>query len=213
MPRETSRKGRRSEEEESPRKSPTSRESRGQRSERSRREERNEVYSVLSANNKGEDEEFDYEADLEINPHFLDAEWLDQSRRYMKYAKALAHANKAKAQAEERVKTLRSELVNEAKGTEAGKNAATLEAFYRTDEDYKEAKRAFIDASLNADLINGAVFAFQMRKVALENMVRMALSEYYSEPNAPRDIADSVERFNELKKKSAQEKIKKRMRR
>jgi hypothetical protein len=160
-----------------------------------------------------EKEGFDYDADMEIDPRFLDAEWLDQGRRYMKYVKASSMANRRKALAEERVKTLRSELVNEAKGTEAGKNASTLEAYYRTNDDYIAAKKAFIDASLVSDLLSGAVFGFQMRKAQLENLLRMTLSEYYSAPNVPNDLPDAAEKFKELRQKSARSDIKDRMNR
>ena len=172
-----------------------------------------DLAEVESDGEEQEKEDFDFDADIEINPQFLDAEWMDQARRYMKYSRAAAKANKRARQSEERVKTIRSELVNKPKQTDAGKNAATLEAYYRTNESYKKAKTTWIDSQFEADLLNGAVFAFQNRKSALENLVKLHGQEYFSTPSEPRDLPESAARFNELKQQSARSKIKERLRR
>ena len=67
-----------------------------------------------SKTESSEDAEFNYEADLRIDPDFLDAEFLNHPALFMKYAEQSAKANKLAKEAEERVKTLRSELVKNA---------------------------------------------------------------------------------------------------
>ena len=53
-----------------------------------------DLAEVESDGEEQEKEDFDFDADIEINPQFLDAEWMDQARRYMKYSRAAAKANK-----------------------------------------------------------------------------------------------------------------------
>lgn len=159
----------------------------------------------------GGTEEFDYESDLAIDPNFLDAEFLNHSQTFMKYAKESAKANKAAKLAEQNVKVIRSELIEEAKRKGQDKNAATLEAYYRNDDRHKKAKADWIEATFYADLIQNAVFAFQARKLALENLVRLHGQEYFSRPQEPRDLPESVKALAEIKKSSSQNKIKDRM--
>lgn len=164
------------------------------------------------------DEEFNYEEDLAIDPDYLDAEFMNHPTVFMKYAAASARASKKAKMAEERLKTLRSQLIKDAnenpdgtlgKGIKA--NAQIVEAFYRCDEDYKKAKKAMIEAQFEADLLNNAVFAFQARKSALENLVRLHGQEYFSTPQEPRDLPEAAERLAEIKKKSARSKVRERM--
>lgn len=154
---------------------------------------------------RDEETEFDFDADLEIDKNALDKEWLDHPRRHMKYSKAFAVANRRRALAEERMKTIRSEVVNKAEGTPAAKNAATLEAFFRTNPAYKRAKRELIDAQFEADLLNGAVFAMQSRSKSLENLVKLYGSDYFSSPKEPDQ--GSAERISSVKQDSARNRI------
>lgn len=190
------------------------------RREKTRREER---YSHNKFRNREDEEndereesrddiedEFDFEADLDIDKFRLDLECILHPTKYMKYAKAAAKANKRARIAEERVKTIRSELVNKAKQTDAGKNATTLEAYYRTNPAYKKAKEAWVEAQFEADLLTGAVFAMQAKKGMIESMVKLHGQEYYSTPTIDNE---SAEKFNELKQRSARSKIRDRLKR
>lgn len=151
-----------------------------------------------------EEMEFDIENDLKIDPDFLDAEFLNHPVLFMKYAKASAKANKAAKQAEEKVKTVRSMLVKEATGTDAAKNATTLEAYYRLDPSYIAAKKAWVEATYEADCLVNAVFAMQARKSTLENLVRLHGQEYFSTPQEPRDLPEAAKRLTELKTNSVE---------
>lgn len=163
-------------------------------------------------------EEIDYVEDMKIDPDFLDAEFLRHPELAMKYGMLSAQANKEAKEAEERVKTLRSELVKNAnedperylgKGIKA--TAPVVEAFYRNDEDYKEAKQEWIDAVYNADLLSQATYAIQARKTVLENLVRLVGLEYNSTPLEPRDLPEMAEQLEQMKKKQTQNRIKNRL--
>lgn len=161
---------------------------------------------------------FDFDADIAIDPNYLDAEFLNHASVFMKYAKESAWANKQVKICEEKIKLIRSRLIKEVtedpeeclgKGIKA--TAPTIEAYYRDHEDHIRAKRELIEATYYADLLQNAVFAFQARKTALENLVRLYGQEYFSSPQEPRDLQDAVTKLEELKKKSTMNKIKERM--
>ena len=159
-------------------------------------------------------EEFDIEADLAIDPDFLDAEFLNHPAVFMRYARESAKANKAAKQAEETVKLVRSELTNMANidpdaclGKGVKPTVTAVEAFYRQHEDHKKAKEVWVEACYMADLLSNAVFAFQARKSALENLVRLHGQNYFSTPQEPRDLPESAERLRELKESSVEKRV------
>ena len=139
--------------------------------------------------------------------YFLDAEFLNHAEIFMKYAKASAQASREAKYAEERVKTLRSEIIRDEKRDNPKHTETTLEAAYRNDSEYKEAKAECIEAQFKADLLANAVYAFQARKVALENLVRLHGQEYYSSPKTPHDLPEAAERLNDAKERGTEQRI------
>lgn len=130
-------------------------------------------------------EEFDYNKDLTIDKHNLDGECLRQSKLYMKYVKLTAQAKKAQAYAEERVKTIRSQLTKDFKKSNASATGPMIEAHYRTHPKYKKAKVRLIEAQFNYELLYGSIFAFQQRKSNLEDLILLWSQEYFSTPRTP----------------------------
>ena len=165
-------------------------------------------------------EGFDYENDLEIDLVRLDFEFATHAQTFMKYAKEAASANKRAKLADERVKTMRSQLIKEANenpevmGKGIKPTAPNVEAYYRDHSDYKEVKKASIEAEYYSDLMTNVIFAFQARKSALENEVRLRGQEYNGEPQEPRDIGpEAIEQWKVDKSKSVQDRIKDKMKR
>lgn len=158
-------------------------------------------------------EEVDFKRELEINPHKLDQEWLRQPQQFQKYAELAADADKEAKRAEERLKVIRSELILEAANgniPELGKaTAQTIEAWYRTHPKHKKAKEALHEAEHTRDVLQGAVQAFRMRGNSLENLVKMHLSNYYTNPNPGINEAKAGEQAGE----AAAENIRNRQRR
>ena len=149
---------------------------------------------------------FDYKTDMEIDSYDLQKEWEDQSATYMKYITAVANAEKTKNNCHEELKTLRSKLIKKFKEENAKITAIEIEANYRTNKKYIEAKKALIEAEYDHKILDGACFALQMKKVALENMVRLYLSGYYSDPQTPESV--DKEFMDKIKKDTAMKKIK-----
>jgi len=138
-------------------------------------------------------DDLDYGRDLPIDLNALDLEWLKQPVLFMKYSEACVEAEKVAKKAEEDVKITRSELIKKIsrKAAKEGSKTPTgqaIEAAYRTDPEYIEAKEAFIEAEAEAALLKSAVFAFQQRKSALENFVILHGQQYFAGPKVPRII-------------------------
>lgn len=155
---------------------------------------------------------FDYEADLAIDPNYLDAEFLNHSEVFMKYAKESARTKKVAAFAEEKVKTTRSMIINELKSSGEKYTESAIEANYRLDKRHIAAKEEQIEADYQAELMINAVFAFQSRKTALENLVRLYATSYNSGPSEPRDLPEATKRLNEMKEDRTEQRIKDRLR-
>jgi len=138
-----------------------------------------------------------YEQDIRIDPDSLDVEWLGQAELALKWAKHLTSLRKEVNQMEERKKTIRSELileVNEDPEKLIGKktpNANDIEAFYRTDKDYKQTVKKLLDLQEELEF---AELIFQeiawTRKKALENLVILHGQQYFAGPSVPRNLSE-----------------------
>jgi len=155
---------------------------------------------------------FDYEADLHIDPNYLDAEFVNHSEMFMKYASEAARTKKVASLAEEKVKTVRSQIIMELKSSGEKYTESAIEANYRLDPRHIQAKEEQIEADYNADLMANAVFAFQSRKTALENLVRLYATSYNSGPSEPRDLPEATKRLMEMKEETTENRIRERMR-
>lgn len=172
-----------------------------------------QVYFVAGSKPPELGKDLDYDRDLEIDPEALDAEWLDHARIAMGYVEAAADANREVMMAEERVKTKRAELVKETMGTDYGKNAATQEAYYRTDPEYQRLKQEWIDATHTAELLKGAASQMTSRKNALEKAVQLTGMGYNAIPSEPRNLPEAVARLREQRDASTQSAIRSRLNR
>ncbi len=133
----------------------------------------------------------DYQKDLAIDPHNLAEEWLNQPILFMRYSEELAHVRKRLSFQEEKVKIVRSRLIKEAADkAEGGKSADLREAYYRTHKDHIEAKDKQAELEFEANLLESAVFAFNQRKVALENLVKLFIAQYFAGPREPQTLPE-----------------------
>lgn len=156
---------------------------------------------------------FDYEKDLAIDANYLDAEFLGHAELFMKYAKEASVAKRNAARAEETVKTTRSMIIRNLKASGEKLTESAIEAMYRTDVEYIRVKEEKVEADYYADLMTNAVFAFQSRKTALENLVKLYISEYNSGPSEPRDLSEAARNLVAMKEGGTEKKIRERMKR
>ena len=149
----------------------------------------------------------DYKNDISIDPESLDLEWLRHSSTFMQYSELKAEAKRELDRAKEKKKTIRSELILRAR--KGGPDLIgckvtdqTVEAWYRTQEGYIDAVEELADAEYEHNILDGAIFAFQNRKTALENLVKLMLAGYFAAPSEPKDVSrdwkkDSMEKVSD----------------
>lgn len=142
----------------------------------------------------------DYERDMTIDESALDIEWLEQPNLALRYGRHVVGLRQRLARAAERVKTVRSELVDEAnkdpRGT-TGKdkpNAGDIEAYYRRHTRYQEAKDEEIELQAELDMAEIAREEIcWTRKKALENLVILHGQQYFAGPRVPRDLSKELQ--------------------
>ena len=149
----------------------------------------------------------DYEKDITIDENALDIEWLDQASLALKYAKHLTQLKARVARLEEKKKTKRSELILEVNENpielmnKKTPNAADIEAYYRTDEEYKEIVKELLLVQEEAEF---AELAFQeiawTRKKSLEYLVILHGQQYFAGPKIPRDLSKEWEQREQQKR-------------
>jgi len=138
--------------------------------------------------------ELNFAEDLAIDLDDLHEEWRKHAGTRYKYACELTDLEKIVRKAEEKIKVVRSNLRKEVwKDPEktCDKPKVTdkdVEAYYRTHEDHKEAKDNLIDAKHNLSMAWNAVHAFDDRKVALENEVKLHGRAYFATPREEREV-------------------------
>ena len=131
-----------------------------------------------------------YEKDLTIDKHRLDEEFVQQPVRFMEWAALAAEADAKAKRAAEKVKTIRSEIIitaaREGIPDVPKPTGLQIEAYYRTNLEYKEAKKEMIDAEETAALLQDAAWAFRQRKNGLEKLAELHLAGYYSDRKSTR---------------------------
>ena len=135
-------------------------------------------------------DKLNYEQDVEIDPNALDVECLRQASLFYQYSRAEADAKRNHALAWENLKVVRSGLILNA-GKEYS-NAQKVEAYYRDHPDHQEAKKELAEAEYQMNLASAACFSMRQRKDMLENLTRLALSDYFARPSEPRDLPNEA---------------------
>jgi len=143
---------------------------------------------------------FDYEKDMKIDPDALDIEWLEQASLALKYGKLVSDLRVEVKRLGEKVKTVRSELIRKANNDPEGccnkakPNAADIEAYYRSHDNYKQAVATMQEVEYElefAELAKNEIC--YTRKAALENLVILHGQQYFAGPKVPRNISKEWE--------------------
>lgn len=124
---------------------------------------------------------------LEIDPHRLDEEWVNQPNLYYDYASHLADARQAYEDAKNNLELVRAELDKairedpEEFGVEKVTEKAVESAVILEDE-YQAAQKQVNYSRHTMDVAQAAVGSLDHRKRALEKLVDLFLANYFSEP-------------------------------
>lgn len=153
----------------------------------------------------------DYEKDIKIDETALDTEWLEQPRLMIQYSQYTAQAQKEMEYAKENLEVVRAELDKEIR-SEPEKfdvNKLTETVVQNTillQERYREANKEYLEARYEYEMAKNAIRAFDQRKDALENLVRLYGQQYFAGPNAPRDLSKEWEQKE--KQRNADKRVK-----
>lgn len=135
-----------------------------------------------------------YEKDIEIDPDALDIAWLEQPRLMLEYCQNAARMRRKVEEAKQYLDVTKAEVdrvirdkplkyLADGKITVDAVAAAVL-----THPRYQEAVNLHLEAKYESDMSSVAVSAFDHRKAALENLVRLYGQQYFAGPKIPRDI-------------------------
>jgi hypothetical protein len=139
-------------------------------------------------------QDINYERDIRIDESALDVEWLEQPRLMVKYAQHATACTKVAELAEQHLDVLKADLdkdIRQNPGMYSIKNP-TVEAIKNAiiaNETIQEANKAWIEAKFEANMAWNAVKAFEHRKSALENLVKLHGQQYFASPTVPRDLS------------------------
>ena len=128
----------------------------------------------------------DYQSDLAIQKHSLDAELLDQTQRMFKYSSAHAQAMLNRDKAKQSLDITRANLDASIRGelttAQVKFTEAVVDGRIRTSPTYIQAQEHYQKAEHEVQLLLGAVIAMNARRSMLENLVKLFLGQYWSEP-------------------------------
>ena len=137
--------------------------------------------------------EHDYDKDLSINPLELDIEWIQQPRKYRYWSELLADAKRELDKAKAEIPIIHSKLLMQIRKNPEAFNIekvteGTVEAAINIHTDYIAITNKVIDLKYNVDILFSAVNAFEQRKTALENLVKLLGQQYFAAPTVPREF-------------------------
>jgi hypothetical protein len=131
---------------------------------------------------------YEFEDDLYIDLNRLEWEVARQAKLFGKWAKRWAQACKRRDRLQENVKTVRSEAINYLRLNYLHHDfvkeptAPQSEAHYRTDPNYKEAKRKAIKAEGEVNMLYAAMRSFEHKRTGLTIEEKLYSQDYFSTP-------------------------------
>jgi hypothetical protein len=138
----------------------------------------------------------DFKENIKIDKYSLDLEFEKHPMLYHEFAMDMVGAEDEKDQAKDKLELLRAQLDVQIRdnpkkfGLEKITEAAISSTILQTNE-YKEAQEYYNNTVSNLRILKIAVESLNQKKVALENLVKLYLGEYYSK-EAPREIKENA---------------------
>lgn len=158
-----------------------------------------------------------YEQDLSIDQARLDKEWLEQPRKFYQYAEALADARYGLDKAKENLDVVKANLDNKIRkdpnafGLDGKVTEGAISGAIVLHADYTEAKNLVLEASHTVEVLTGAVRAFDQRKSALENLVRLHGQQYFAVPAAENLPPEAREHMQQVERQDSTQRQRRRM--
>ena len=143
------------------------------------------------------EEKSEYEKDLEIDKYALDLECIDQPRKFLRWAEALAEATAEKDRADQKLEVTKAQIEQEVRANPEGSGIekvteATIKSFVTTSPKVAVAQDRWIEAKHRVNILFAAKEALEQRKSMLENLVKLFLSGYWSDPKIKSETKDTL---------------------
>jgi hypothetical protein len=157
---------------------------------------------------------YNYEKEILIDQGRLDESWLDQPGLVLKYGMALAEAKAEEDGLKESAGLIRAraEIRHRRIMEENGEKVtdAVIKATVAKDKGVVQANQELLSATKKVRILEVAVKAFDQRKSALENLVKLFGMQYFSEPMVDIVTRAQMPGRGAARLKQTAEKIKKR---
>ena len=133
-----------------------------------------------------------YEEDVSIDKFNLDAEWVRQSSLYLKYGEKHAEARAVVDKLKKQLRIIQAEKALEIRkdpesfGFQKVTDKIVADLVDSSDE-VKSINKQLYQAKHNEEMLSASVSAMEQKKKALENLVSLYLTGYFSKPNANLD--------------------------
>jgi len=139
------------------------------------------------------------ESILEIDEYNLEREWTKQPKLFFRWAREAANARHVMDEIKAALEIVRAEVDSEVRsdpeghGIDGKVTEKMVEAAVVQSSIYITAVRKLQKVKHRYDIVSALVLALEQRKSALEYLVRLRLSDYYSEPRVPKEHREEVE--------------------
>ena len=162
--------------------------------------------------------DLNYNKDLKIEADALDVEWVRQPELFMRYSEHCARSRTECDKAKEQLDVVRAEADLEIRSKyEKKPSEAQIANEVLLHPKVRGATEAWNQAKHQQDLMLAAVRAFDQRKSALENLVRLAGQGYYAGPQVGAEelktLSQRIAERQQDNREGANEKLRTRRRR
>ncbi len=167
----------------------------------------------------------DYKSDILIDENDLENEWINQPSLYLHYAEAHTAALHIKDTNKLKLEYACAKIDSSVrkdwkKYFDSKPTESAIKNYILSHPTIRQAERAYIDSTEQANLLNGVRNSFEHRKRALENLVSLKISGFHSEPrNKTKDLKNKgghkerQQALNKSKSKEMSHKTKRNIRR
>ena len=162
--------------------------------------------------------ELDYTTDIEIDENALDVVVLQHATISLKYGMYHAKCIDKVTRCEEALKLLKAEFTDEVirdpslLGIDKTPTAPMIEAYYRSRQEFKDAKEEWLSAKEELEIATVAKNEIcYTRKAMIESLIKLASMNYFATPDIPRDL--SLEAAKVKVQKSSNNKISNKLKR
>ena len=145
------------------------------------------------------------ESPFDIDKNRLDEEWLRQPRLYMKYSEEVATYRKTLEDTKIKLEVYDAETELDIRKNPEKYNVPKLtegciQQVLALQEEHVRYRRLIAKRKYDLDIAQAAVSTLDNKKKALEDLVQLQLSNYWSEPRAPKGV--SKETIDDMKEKA-----------